>query len=144
MRYAKADVFRAWLAATILSDAPSTLWALVTGADPLEATRAAGAMLVPIDTPLPGLLAAATLAHLTVSTFWTFVFVRWLPRRQLALWSTGAAAAVALLDLRVIAPLLFPAVASLPFWPQFADHLMWGACLGGVLQWRIARAIPVR
>ena len=48
-------------------------------------------------------------------------------------------AAVALLDLRVIAPLLFAEVAALPFWPQFADHLAWGALLGGTLQWRRRR-----
>jgi hypothetical protein len=24
----------------------------------------------------------------------------------------------------------------LPFWPQFADHLMWGALLGATLQYR--------
>lgn len=139
MRFAKTDIFRAWLMATIFSGAPSTLWALFTGTDPLEATRAAGAMVVPIDTPLPALLAAAALVHLTVSTFWTFVFARWLPIRHTALWSIGASAGVALLDLRIIAPLLFPAVAALPFWPQFADHLMWGACLGGTLQWRMRR-----
>jgi hypothetical protein len=47
---------------------------------------------------------------------------------------------VALLDLGVIAPRLFPAVAALPFWPQFADHLAWGALLGGTLQLRQRRA----
>ncbi len=66
-----------------------------------EATRAAGAMLIPA--------------------------------------TSSAAAAIGLLDLRVIAPLFFPEVAALAFWPQMADHLMWGACVGVVLQVRWKR-----
>lgn len=30
--------------------------------------------------------------------------------------------------------------AALSFWPQFADHLIWGACLGLVLQMRQHRS----
>jgi hypothetical protein len=37
-------------------------------------------------------------------------------------------------DLRLIAPRFFPEVAALEFWPQMADHLVWGACFGLVLQ----------
>ncbi|WP_284620536.1 hypothetical protein [Aquabacterium humicola] len=55
------------------------------------------------------------------------------------MWSTAAAATVAVLDLRIIASLLFPAIATLSSWPQFADHLMWGACLGGTLHWLVRR-----
>jgi hypothetical protein len=51
------------------------------------------------------------------------------------------AVAIGLLDLRVIAPAFFPSVAALAFWPQMADHLMWGACLGLPLQ-LMARARP--
>jgi hypothetical protein len=29
---------------------------------------------------------------------------------------------------------LFPEVAALAFWPQLADHLIWGACIGVVFQ----------
>jgi hypothetical protein len=35
------DLARAWLAATLLSGLPSTAWALATGGDVLEPTRAA-------------------------------------------------------------------------------------------------------
>jgi hypothetical protein len=115
------DVLWAWLAATIFSGLPSTVYALVTGDDPLEATRAAGAMLIPAGSPLPQLLAAAALT---------------LPRRRTLLWAIAAAALIALLDLGVIAPRLFPEVARLAFWPQFADHLVWGACVGATLAWR--------
>jgi hypothetical protein len=51
---------------------------------------------------------------------------------------------VALFDLRVIAPLFFPSVAALPFWPQFGDHLMRGALLGGTLQARLKRVAQIQ
>jgi len=139
LRFAPRDLLVAWLVATVFSGVPSTAVALLTGADPLEATRAAGRMLLPHATGTPMLFAAAAIVHPAVSLFWTGVFARFLPRRHVALWATLGAAAVALLDLRVIAPLLFPSVAALAFWPQFADHLAWGVLLGGTLQARMGR-----
>lgn len=136
LRFPPRDLLLAWLAATVLSGLPSTLYAWATGADLLEATRAAGAMLAPGASDTVTLVAAAAVVHPAVSLFWTLVFAALLPRRHLLLWALLGAAAVAWLDLRVIAPRLFPAVAALPFWPQFADHLMWGALLGGTLQLR--------
>ncbi len=130
------DVLWAWLAATIFSGLPSTVYALVTGDDPLEATRAAGAMLIPAGSPLPQLLAAAAIAHSAVSFFWALILALTLPLRRTLLWAIAAAALIALLDLGVIAPRLFPEVARLAFWPQFADHLVWGACVGATLAWR--------
>ena len=85
----------------------------------LEATRAAGAMVGRPDSIL-----AAAAVHLAVSTFWSVVL--WFTLRS-AWWALPASALIALLDLRVIAPLFFPEVAALAFWPQFADHLAWGA-----------------
>lgn len=140
LRFGRRDLFYAWLVATVFSGLPSTLHALATGADVLEATRAAGAMLLPRATDTVTLFAAAAIVHPAVSLFWTLVFAMLLPRRHVTLGATIGAAAVALLDLRVIAPMLFPAVAALPFWPQFADHLAWGALLGGTLQLRARRA----
>lgn len=135
-RFGKRDLFYAWLAATIFSGAPSTIYAFLTGGDPLEATWAAGSMLVPAGTSPLGLFAAAALVHSTVSLFWTLVFGFMLPHRHTALWAVLGSAAVALLDLRVIAPIFFPSLSALAFWPQFVDHLMWGACLGLTLQVR--------
>jgi hypothetical protein len=126
----KRDLLYAWLAATLLSGIPSTLYALVTGDDAMEATRAAGAMI-----GRPESIAAAGAVHATVSLFWSWVLWRALPLRHTMLWALAAAAAIAVLDLRVIAPAFFPEVAALSFWPQFADHLMWGACVGLALQW---------
>lgn len=110
----------AWLLATLLSGIPSTTYALLTGNDALEATRAAGAMI-----GRPDSIAAAALVHCAVSLFWVVVLWLWLPRGMA--WALLASAAIALLDLKVLAPLFFPAVAALDFWPQLADHLAWGA-----------------
>ena len=125
--------FLAWLAATLLSGIPSSVHALLAGRDVLEATRAAAAML-----PLSGsLLVDAALVHASVSLFWALVLWLALPRRHATAWAMLAAALIGILDLRLIAPRFFPEVAALGFWPQMADHLMWGACFGWVLQKRI-------
>ena len=115
--------FYAWLLATLLSGIPSTLYALLTGGDAMEATRAAGAMA-----GRPDSIVAAVLVHMLVSAFWAVVLWRLLPARYTILWAVLASAAIGLLDLKLIAPAFFPDVAALAFWPQFADHLMWGAC----------------
>jgi hypothetical protein len=129
-RFRKTDLFYAWLAATLLSGIPSTLYALLSGGDALEATRAAAAMF-----PLcKNLLLDAALVHGAVSLFWAAILFFVLPGRHTVLWAIGAALLIGVLDLRVIAPRLFPEVAALEFWPQMADHLMWGACFGLVLQ----------
>jgi len=124
----KRELLYAWLLATLLSGIPSTVYALLTGGDPLEATQAAAAMLLRSESSLIKLLLAATLVHASVSLFWSIVLWLALPRRRTMLWALLASAAIALVDLRVIAPAFFPEVAALAFWPQFTDHLMWGAC----------------
>jgi len=80
------------------------------------------------------LLVAAAFVHCAVSLFWAAILAFVLPRRHIALWAMVASAGIGIVDLRVIAPLFFPEVAALSFWPQMADHLMWGACFGMVLQ----------
>ena len=69
----------------------------------LEATRAAGAMLIPAQSSGRALFAAATLVHGTVSFFWAAILTWVLPRERVLMGSVLAAAAIALLDLRVIA-----------------------------------------
>jgi hypothetical protein len=134
-----ADLGWAWLAATALSGLPSTLYAIATGGDALEATRAAGAMVLPPDSAPALLFAAAAFVHATVSLFWAAVLAAMLPRRGVLPASIAAAALIGLLDLRVIAPRFFPEVAALDPGPQLADHLMWGACVGAALAWRHRR-----
>lgn len=140
LRFDPRDLAWAWLVATAFSGLPSTLHAFATGADPMEATHAAGAMLLPAATDKLTLVAAAFLVHPAVSLFWTFVFGALLPRRHLVAWAVAGAAAVGLLNLLVVAPIMFREVAALPFWPQFADHLAWGALLGTTLHLRLQRA----
>ena len=133
------DVIAAGLPAAILSGLPSTLHAWVTGRDLLEPTRAAGAMLLRPGASDAALIAAAVPVHLFISFFWTAVLVAAMPQRHVLPHSVVALAVVALLDLRIIAPIAFPEVAALPFWPQFADHLAFGAVMGLVLRARYRR-----
>jgi hypothetical protein len=134
------DVLCAWIAATLLGGIPSTLHAWLTGGDIMEATRAAGAMLVPPSSSLPRLLLAAAVVHGVVSLVWASLLVVVLPRRHTIVAAVVAAAFIALFDLWFIAPLWFPEVGALAFWPQFADHLLWGLSLGVTLRWRWSRS----
>ena len=134
------ELIYAWALATLLSGIPSTAWALITGGDPMEPTRAAGAMI-----GRPDSVAAAGAVHIVVSAFWATTLWLALPYRYTTLWALLASMAIALLDLRVIAPIFFPEVAALDFWPQFADHVMWGACFAlGLKMGRRAGALRPR
>jgi hypothetical protein len=135
------DVLVAGACAAVLSGIPSTLHALLTGGDPMQATRAAGSMLVSPASTDAALFAAAAVVHLAITLFWATVLVLALPRRRPVLWSLAALAVIAVLDLRLIARFFFPEVHALPFWPQFADHLAWGASFGAALKWRRSRGI---
>ena len=127
-------VASAW--AALLSSFPSTIWELITDGDPLESTRAAGAMLIPYASSDTALLAAAAVVHVSVTLFWAFILASLLPRRHIVWSSMAAAAAIAFLDLEVIARFFFPDLYVLDFWPQFADHIAWGWALGMALDWR--------
>jgi hypothetical protein len=129
------DALIAGSCAALLSGIPSTLHAWFTGADVMEATRAAGAMLIPASSGDRELVLAAALVHIAVSAFWTAILVPVLPPRHTAAWAILALAGVAVLDLRVIGQ-LFPEILALDFWPQLADHLAFGAVLGGVIAYR--------
>ena len=122
-------VLRAAAWAALLSGLPSTAHALATGRDPLEATYAAGRILLPHETSPQKLLAAALPVHLGLSLLWTVVIDRAGVRGARA----GAAAglAVGALDLGVAAR-RFPSIAALPRAAQLADHALFGA-LAGVL-----------
>jgi hypothetical protein len=134
-----ADLVFAGGAATLFSGVPSTLYAFLRREDISEATRAAGAMLISPGSSVLDLFEAAFVVHVAVSFFWAAIVVAWLPRRHAVAGAIVAALAIGVLDLRVIAPLAFPSVAELAFWPQMADHAMWGGCIGAVLAWRERR-----
>lgn len=124
-------VAAAWAAA--LSGAPSTVHAIATGRDPLEATKAAGAILLPAETRTLPLVVAAVPVHLALSLGWALAYERAGIRGVLR----GAAAglAIAALDLGVIGRHL-PRIRALPTVPQLADHLVYGAVVGAMLDRR--------
>jgi hypothetical protein len=131
-RNAIADGVAAGVLAAVGSGAPSTLHALLVRASPLEATLAAGTLLLRRETrPLPLVLAAVP-AHLGISLSSGVVMALTLPRR----WTVAAGGlsglAIAMLDLGIFAA-RFPRIRALPLWPQVADHLAYGVIVGVVV-----------
>jgi hypothetical protein len=112
--------------AAVVSGAPSTTYALATNRSVLESIRAAGTLL---GRPT---LTRGLLAHGLVSLWWGLVLSRLLPRRARVRSGLAAGAAIAALDLGVVAR-RFPAIRALPRLPQCADHLAFGAVFGVVL-----------
>lgn len=119
---------RAWLVASALGGAPSTVHALLTGGDVSRSTRAAASLLGGSG------LARGAVAHLGVSAFWTAVLAlvdrRWpLDARSGAL----AGAVIAVVDLEVVGR-RFPAIRELGRTAQWADHVAFGALVGAALR----------
>lgn len=115
-----------------LSGAPSTMHAVLTGADPLAAARAAGNIVLPMDAGRGQLLAAGAAAHSVISLFWASVLVQVLPRRRAVAWGALAGLGIAALDLGLLAR-RFPLIRALPAAPQWADHVAFGALVGAVI-----------
>jgi hypothetical protein len=130
-------VLRAAAWAATLSGIPSTVHALATGRDPLEAALAAGSVLLPRETSRARLVVAAVPVHLALSLAWTLA----LDRAGVRTARGGALAglAVAALDLGVSGR-RFPRVRVLPLGPQLADHAAFGAIAGLLLRDAAARA----
>jgi hypothetical protein len=137
------DGLAAGLVAAAVSGLPSTLHALATGGDPLEATFAAGAMLLPRERRRLPLALAAVPVHLSISIGWGLVLAHVLPRRRDPLLGAAAGLAIAALDLGLVAR-LFPRVRALPRGPQLADHALFGAIAGAVLARRRRAVEPPR
>jgi hypothetical protein len=133
------DACAAGFAAAVVGGTPSTLWALVAGDDPLEATLAAGSILLPQETRRRRLLAAAVPVHLALSLAWAAVLTRALPRGREVSAGAAAGLGIAALDLGVVGQ-RFPRLRALPLLPQLADHLAYGATVGLVLARRRARS----
>jgi hypothetical protein len=119
-------------AAGAVSGAPSTAYAMAVGGDPLEASAAAGSLLLPTETRIARLLAAAVPVHCGLSLGWGVVLSMVLPRRNTTAWGVVAGAAIAALDFGVARP-HFARISSLALAPQIADHLMYGAVAGAML-----------
>ena len=122
---------KAWVVAALVSSAPSTAYSVAAGRDPLEATKAAGTLVLPDDAPPLLLVAAAAPVHLALSFFWAAVLERTLPARNRTAWGAAGGLAIAALDLGVVGR-RFPAVRRLPLAPQLADHALFGAVVGAL------------
>lgn len=118
--------------AATLSGIPSTVHALLTGRDPLAATRAAGTLIRPVGSPPLQLIVGGAVAHLAISAFWTGVLARVLPLRRPAFEGAVAGVAIAALDLGVVGR-HNRAIADLPLVPQVADHVAFGILVAKVL-----------
>ena len=131
------DGLAAGAVAAIPSGLPSTLHALVTGRDPLEATVAAGSILLPREQRTPVLLAAAVPVHVALSLGWGVVLAGTL-RHPTVPRGIAAGLAIAALDLGVVGR-RFPRVRALPLLPQLADHAAYGAVAAAMLRRRRPR-----
>lgn len=116
--------------AALVGGLPSTLWALASGRDPLEATKAAGSILLPRETRTARLLAAAVPVHLALSLGWALALAKGRVRGTVP--GTAAGLAIAALDLGVLGR-RFPRIRALPLAPQVADHIAYGAVVGAML-----------
>jgi hypothetical protein len=126
------DGLAAGSVAAIVSGVPSTVHALVAGTDPLEASLAAGALLLPRERRRGRLLAAAAPVHITPSLFWALMFAIALPRRRTPAWGALAGLGIAALDLGLVGR-RSGRIRALPQLPQLADHIVYGAAVGAVL-----------
>ena len=129
------DVVLAGLAAAVLSGAPSTLAALLRGQDPLEATYAAGSLLLPRERRRKRLLLAAVQVHLALSLVWALILARALPRPPRRPLGALAGLAIAGADLGLVGR-RFPRIRALPLAPQLADHALFGIVVAEVLRRR--------
>jgi hypothetical protein len=124
--------------ASVVSGAPSTLHALVTGRSLIESVYAAGTLLTPRTTSRGRLAVSGLAAHAAISLGWGALLGLALPRRHPVLAGAAAGLAIAALDLGVVAR-RFPRIRALPAGAQVADHVAFGAVVGFAL----SRSAPV-
>jgi hypothetical protein len=135
LKNAARDVAVAGGLAAVLSGLPSTLYAIGRGENPLEASLAAGTILLPRERRAARLLVSAAAVHTILSLTWAAVLATVLPRHRRYEWATLAALAIAAVDLGVIGR-RFPRVRALPILPQVADHLAYAWTVTAVLHHR--------
>jgi hypothetical protein len=129
------DIVAAGLAGAVVSGVPSTAYSLVRGDDVLEGGRAAGAIVLPVETRTPMLLAAGAVVHLAISLGWAAILAAVIPRHHEPTSGLAAGLAIAVLDLGVIGRKV-PAIHALPQGRQWADHAAYGLTVGLVLRVR--------
>jgi hypothetical protein len=133
-----ADVLVAAAVAALVSGAPSTAHALLTRTNPLEASLAAGTLLLPHEQRPSRLLPAAAAAHAALSLGWAVVLAAVLPRRRTLVPAAAAGLAIAALDLGVVGRRV-PRIRELALVPQILDHVAYAVTVGAVLERRATR-----
>ena len=133
MRRPLHEIAVATAVASVLSGAPSTAHAMLNGRPPLEAARAAGALLPGRRGARSGGLLAGAIVHVGVSAVWGTVLGLVLPERNTVAWGAVAGLGIATIDLVVLGGRKVPALAALPQRWQWADHVAFGAITGWVL-----------
>jgi hypothetical protein len=123
---------RAGMVAAVVSGAPSTLYSISAGRDPLEATIAAGSMLLPNEDRRARLVAAAIPTHLALSALWGVALAAVLPRARPIAVGTLAGVGIGAFDLLVVGR-AFPRIKALPLVPQLADHVAFGITVAVML-----------
>lgn len=124
--------------AAVVSGVPSTAHAILNRQNPLEASLAAGTLLLADERRASRLLPAAIVAHVALSLGWAVVLGVLLPRRRRLAWAAGAGLAIAALDLGVIGR-RFPRIRALPRAPQIADHVAYAVTVAAMLERRNER-----
>ncbi|MCK5405944.1 MAG: hypothetical protein KAJ37_00760 [Candidatus Krumholzibacteria bacterium] len=109
---------------------PSTLHAIASGGNWLESINAIAAIANAEGLSFGWRVSVAAAIHFTISFVWASALIAILPQRRTLLWASAAGAVVAVVDLLILAPVLIPEIAALPFWPQLADHVVWGVTVG--------------
>jgi len=124
--------------AAVVSGVPSTAHALLSGLNPIEASLAAGTLLLPGEERPSRLLPAALVAHGALSLGWAVVLAAALPSRRTLEWSVLAGLAIAALDLGVVGR-RYPRIRALPLAPQVLDHVAYAATVGALVSRRRAQ-----
>jgi hypothetical protein len=122
---------RAGLVAAAVSGVPSTAYNVAVGRDPLEATKAAGTLVLSDTAPTWALVAAAAPVHLALSLGWAAALERALPHRRRLFWGAVGGLAIAAIDLGLVGR-RYPAIRALPLAPQLADHALFGLTVAWV------------
>jgi hypothetical protein len=116
---------RAAVPAAVFSGLPSTVYAFITRNDPLDASVAAGSILLPTERRRLPLLAAAVPVHLSLSAIWGVVLAAVLPRKNPVVEGAISGLVIAAFDLGIIGR-KFPRIRALDVPPQVADHVAFG------------------
>jgi len=130
-KYFTKDFIYAALIAGIFSGIPSISYYISTGLDWTHSTKAIGLIFFDTSQSWTLIFGSATLFHFVVSCFWSFILRIFLPKKNQIILAGFAGILIALFDLKIIAPFI-PSLANLDFYPQLADHILWGMIVGFV------------